>query len=120
MKVAISAQGETLQSSVEPRFGRAPYFILVDTETGSHQAVDNELNVAAVQGAGVQTAQFIAGQKANVVLTGHCGPKAFRTLEAAGIKVYVGMSGTVQQALAELEAEKLTPTADADVEGHWT
>ena len=119
MKVAVSAVGKTLDSAVDPRFGRAAGFVLVDTDTGQHEAIDNTQNLHAMQGAGVQAAQTIARHNAEYVITGHCGPKAFRALEAAGIKVVTGVEGTVAEAVEKLQAGDAKPTHSADVEGHW-
>ena len=119
MKVVISAQGPELTGLVDPRFGRAAWFLCVDTETGAFQANRNEQNLNAVQGAGIQSAQNAVNLGAEAVLTGHCGPKAFRVLTAAGIKVYVGVEGTAAEALGKLRAGKLQETDGADVEGHW-
>jgi len=119
MKIAISAQGTDLASPVDPRFGRAKTFIIYDTETGEFEAVDNEQNLNAAQGAGIQAAQNVAAHDVECVLTGHCGPNAFKTLDGAGIKTIVGVEGTVQGAIDRLKAGKLKPTNGADVEGHW-
>jgi predicted Fe-Mo cluster-binding NifX family protein len=111
--------GKTLDSAVDPRFGRAAGFVLVDTDTGQHQAIDNSQNLSAPQGAGIQAAQTVSRHDADYVMTGHCGPKAFRALEAAGIKVVVGIDGTVEEAVEKLKAGAVKPSDDADVEGHW-
>ena len=119
MKVAITAQGKTLESPVDPRFGRAQCFILIDTDSGGFEVVDNQQNVNASQGAGIQAAKTIADRKAEVLVTGHCGPKAFRTLLSAGIKVVVGAGGTGTEALEKFKSGELKPAEGADVEGHW-
>jgi predicted Fe-Mo cluster-binding NifX family protein len=119
MKIAVTSAGKTLDDPVDSRFGRAPGFILFDTETGELQAVDNTQNLNAAQGAGIQAAEAVSRLGAGCLLTGHCGPKAFRTLEAAGIRVYTGVQGTVRAALEAWQAGKLTPTPAADVESHW-
>lgn len=119
MKLVITSQGNTLESPVDPRFGRAKYFVLVDTETNQVTAHDNVQNVNAPQGAGIQAAQTVARLGAEAVLTGNVGPKAFTTLQAAGIAIYPGASGTAQDALAQFQAGRLTVAAKANVEGHW-
>jgi len=119
MKVAISAKGVSLESEVDQRFGRAKYFLVCDTENGSTDAHSNYVNLNAMQGAGIQSAANVAGLGVEAVLTGHVGPNSFRALSAAGIKVYTGFTGTVEQALEDLKAGKLTPVDSADVEGHW-
>ena len=119
MKVAVTAQGRELTSQVDPRFGRSACFLIVDTESGDHQVLDNAQNLGAAQGAGVQAAQALIEQGVEAVLTGHCGPKAFRTLQAAGIEIYVGVTGTVQSALDGLQGGVHQRASSPDVEGHW-
>jgi len=119
MKVVVTAQGAGLDSPVDPRFGRAAYFVLVDTDTGEATAEDNAQNLNAPQGAGIQAGQTVARLGAEAVLTGHVGPKAFTTLQAAGIRVYAGASGTVREAVEALKAGRLEAAEKADVQGHW-
>ncbi len=119
MKVCITSQGRDLSAQLDPRFGRAAAFIIVDTDGGDFQVVDNKQNLQAAQGAGIQAAQTVAGTGVKVVITGHCGPKAYRTLAAAGVKIYSGASGTVAEALEAFKAGKLSDTGGPDVEGHW-
>jgi predicted Fe-Mo cluster-binding NifX family protein len=119
MRVAVTSQGEELTSDVDPRFGRASRFVVMDTETGEHQVVDNSRNSDAQQGAGVQAAQTVADLKVDAVVTGHCGPKAFRVLAAAGIKVYLGADGTVRSAIEKLKSGGFEEAGGPSVEGHW-
>jgi predicted Fe-Mo cluster-binding NifX family protein len=120
MKVAISARGKTLDSLIDERFGRARFIVLVETDGESLlAAVDNVQNLNASQGAGIQAAQTVSRQGAKAVVTGHCGPKAFQALSAAGIAVYTGASGTVQQAVAAFASGQLKPAEAPDVAGHW-
>jgi predicted Fe-Mo cluster-binding NifX family protein len=119
VKILITANGETLDAPVDSRFGRAARFILYDSTTREVTAVDNRQNLEAAQGAGIQAAEIVSRLGAECLLTGHCGPKAFRALSAAGIRVYNGASGTVAQAIASFEAGRLRQAAGADVDGHW-
>ena len=119
MKIAVSSMGDTLDSAVDPRFGRAAQFVLVDTDTGEHKTISNAQNLSAAQGAGIQAAETVFSHGAEFVMTGHCGPKAFRALNAAGIKVIIGVEGTVAEAVDKLKAGEVQPTDGADVEGHW-
>ncbi|MBN1852030.1 MAG: NifB/NifX family molybdenum-iron cluster-binding protein [Pirellulales bacterium] len=119
MKVAVTAQDPNLESTVDPRFGRARYFLLVDTDTGNFTAHDNAQNLNALQGAGIQAAQTVVQLGAEALLTGNVGPKAFTTLQAGGVTVYPGATGTVQQALEDLRSGRLQPAGKANVEGHW-
>jgi predicted Fe-Mo cluster-binding NifX family protein len=119
MKVIVTAQGPNIDSPVDPRFGRARYFLLIDTDTRECSAHDNAQNLNAPQGAGIQAAQTVARLGAEAVLTGHVGPKAFTALQAAGITVYTGASDTVQKAVERLVAGGFSAADGADVEGHW-
>lgn len=119
MKIVITAQGDSPDSPVDPRFGRARHFVLHDTETGEYAAVANTQNLQAPQGAGIQAGRTVADTGARAVLTGNCGPKAFRVLSEAGIKVYTGVQGTVRDAVEAFQRGDLTEATDANVEGHW-
>ncbi|MDD2708372.1 MAG: NifB/NifX family molybdenum-iron cluster-binding protein [Verrucomicrobiae bacterium] len=120
MKIAISASGADLNSQVDPRFGRAARFILFDTEKQTFSVVDNTKNLNAAQGAGIQSAENVSRSGAKVVITGHCGPKAFRALQAANVQVVVGASGAVSDAIEQFRSGKLKTAESADVEGHWS
>lgn len=104
MKLVVSSTGGSLDSPVDPRFGRAAWFVLVDTESGEHWAVENIQGQKAGHGAGIMAAQTVSNLKAEVLLTGECGPKAFDALKAAGIKVRTGAAGTVVQAVEAFKA----------------
>jgi predicted Fe-Mo cluster-binding NifX family protein len=120
MKVALTAQGPDLDSPVDPRFGRAQYFLLIDSETGQFTAHDNEQNLNAVQGAGIQAAQTVLRLGAQAVLTGNVGPKAFATLQAGQVAIYPGAAGTVRQTLERWRSGDLQAAGKANVEGHWS
>ena len=108
-----------MQSPFDPRFGRAKWFIVIDTETEDFEAVDNKKNFNAAQGAGIQAGLNAAELGVNAVVTGNVGPKAFATLNAAGIRVYTGAEGTVQDALDKFKAGALESAQGANVEPHW-
>jgi predicted Fe-Mo cluster-binding NifX family protein len=117
MKIAITASSPELTSPVDPRLGRCPYFIFIDPETMEFEAAENP-NVASASGAGIQTAQFIANKGVKTVLTGSCGPNAFQTLQAAGVEVIVGVTGTVEQAVQQYKSGQFQTTAQANVPPH--
>jgi predicted Fe-Mo cluster-binding NifX family protein len=83
------------------------------------QEQDNAQNLNAPQGAGIQAAATVSRLGATVLITGHCGPKAFQALTAAGIKIYTGATGSVSDAVAQFKAGTLKAADTADVEGHW-
>jgi len=119
MKIAITATGQEMSSNVDPRFGRAKFFMVVDIETNEAVAHDNAQNLNAAQGAGIQAGETVARLGVTVVVTGNVGPKAFRILNAAGIKVYLAGAGTVADAIQKFKAGELPEASDANVEGHW-
>jgi len=119
MKVAVTSQGEDLDSQVDPRFGRARNFVVVDTESDAFETHDNAQNLNASQGAGIQAARNVAQMGVNAVITGNVGPKAFAALQAGNIRVFVGARGSVRQALEDLKAGNLQSAKEASVEGHW-
>lgn len=119
MHIAVTSRGEDLMAEVDSRFGRAPKFIIVDSDTMSFQVVDNKQSLDLPQGAGIQAAQNIIPHSPDVLLTGNCGPKAFKLLDAAGIKVVVGVRGTIKVAVEAYLNGEYTHTTQANVEGHW-
>ena len=119
MKVAVTAKGTQLTDKVDPRFGRAAYILIVDTETMECEALDNSSNVNAFKGAGIQAATMVADKGAKVLLTGYCGPNAFKTVSAAGIKVVDDVDGTVAEAVDAFKTKPVTYSEGANVEGHW-
>ena len=119
MKIAITSQGKDLDAPVDPRFGRAAYILIVDTADETLEVLDNSENVNAFKGAGIQAAAAVGDRGAEVLLTGFCGPNAFKTLAAAGVKVASDASGTVRDALEAFKKGEMTLAEDANVEGHW-
>jgi predicted Fe-Mo cluster-binding NifX family protein len=102
---------------MDPRFGRCRSFIIVDPESDKSEAFSNE-SVTASGGAGTQSAQFLANQGVDAVVTGNIGPNASRALEAAGIKVYTMAGGTVRDALQAYRAGKISTVTGATVDSH--
>ena len=119
MKIVITSTGNDLSAQVDQRFGRAAMFILYDLDNGNFEVVDNIQNLNAAQGAGIQAAQNVFNMQAQALITGHCGPKAFAALTAAGVKIYCGAAGSVESVIEQYRKGELTPSAGADVEGHW-
>jgi len=109
MKIAVSASGGTLDANVDPRFGRCPYFVIVETEDNrikSHEVVSNQA-VQAMRGAGIQAAQSVVNKGAEVVITGNIGPNAFSVLSQTGIKIVTGVSGKVSEVVKKYLKGKL-------------
>jgi predicted Fe-Mo cluster-binding NifX family protein len=109
MKIAVSSTGQTLDSMVEARFGRCPYFLIVDPATLEFEAIANpSLEIGG--GAGIQSAQLIADKGASVILTGNCGPNALKAFEKAGIQVITNVAGSVSQVVLQFTAGALKST----------
>jgi len=109
LKIAISATNESLDAQIDPRFGRCPYFVIVESETMKFETIPN-LSQNAPSGAGIQAAQTIASKGAKVVLTGNVGPNAFQALSTAGIKIVTGVFGTVKEAVEKFKSGQLQGT----------
>lgn len=114
MKVAVSSTGPDIDAQVDPRFGRCQYFVVVDSDSMDSEAFENP-NIMASGGAGIQSAQLVAEHGAQVVLTGNCGPNAYQTLEAAGISVVVGASGTVREVVQKHKDGGFSPASGPSV-----
>ena len=117
MKIAVTSTGNTLESPIDPRFGRCQFFIFVDPETMEFEAVENAAGMAS-GGAGPQAAQFVANKGAEAVLTGHVGPNAVSALKAAGITIYVSATGTVKETVSLFKNGQLQEVGEATVASH--
>jgi len=106
MKIAVSSQGPTLDSQVEPRFGRCLYFMMVNPATLEFEAIANA-NFELKGGAGIQAAELVVEKGPAVILTGSCGPNARQVIDQAGIRVITGVSGTVSQVVQQFTAGSL-------------
>ena len=115
MKIAITSTGPSLDSDVDPRFGRGQFFIIIDVDSENFEAAQNP-NIDTGGGAGIQSAQLMAQKGVAAVLTGSCGPNAFQAFSAAGIQVFTGASGTVRQTLQNYKSGRLTANTQPDVD----
>ena len=106
MKIAVSATGSDLNASVDSRFGRCAYFLIIDTDTMDYEAYPNNSSGFS-SGAGTSAAQFVASKGVKYVITGNCGPKAMQVLSAAGIKVILGQSGPVRDVVERFKKGEL-------------
>ena len=116
MKIIITASSDKVDQPFNPRFGRAEYFILMDSETREAEAFTNPA-INAHGGAGPQAVQFIATHMPDAVISGRFGPNAFSALEAAGIKAYIASSGAVSEVLDQFLAGGLTEAGEASGPG---
>jgi predicted Fe-Mo cluster-binding NifX family protein len=119
MKVVFTTSGDSLDSPLDTRFGRAPKFLIYDLDAETFEVIDNQDNVAMAHGAGVQSAGMVARLAPSAIVTGHCGPKAFSVLSAAGIKIHTSDAATVAEALEQYRSGQLSQAVASNVGGHW-
>lgn len=113
MKIAVSALGTTPDDKVDDRFGRARYLQFYSADGELVEVVENAENRNAMQGAGIGTAELVAGRSVDTVITGHLGPKAFDALAAAGVSGFSGSGMTVREAVEAFRTGKLAPLSEA-------
>jgi len=118
MKICVSAVANSLNAQLDPRFGRCPYFVIVDSESMQFEAIPNMAS-GAMGGAGIQAAQIIANKGVKVVITGNVGPNAFQALSAAGIKIVTGAFGTIREVVEKYKKGELSETNAPTVGGHF-
>jgi predicted DNA-binding protein (UPF0251 family)/predicted Fe-Mo cluster-binding NifX family protein len=108
-KIAVSSEGPGLDGPVDPRFGRAAGFVIIDPDTMASEYVDNAASQGMAQGAGIQTAELMTRHGVGVVLTGYVGPKAFQALSAAGIKIGQNLEDlSVRQAIEKYKTGQVS------------
>lgn len=117
MKIAVSSSGKTLDSALDPRFGRCPWFLVVDPADMRYEVFDNQ-SAARSGGAGIQAAQFLADKDVSAVITGHVGPNAVQTLSAAGIEIFAQQQGTIRETVEKYKSGSLNLTAQPTVGRH--
>ena len=118
MKIAITSTTPNMDADIDPRFGRCQYFIIIDPETMEYETLDNS-GAAAGGGAGIATAQTLTGKNIEAVLTGNCGPNAYETLTAAGIKVITNVSGKARDVINRYKTGELKASSQPNVAGHF-
>lgn len=118
MKIAVTAERPSLDARVDPRFGRCACFLVIETDDLSFEVLENT-NVAMPGGAGIQAAEYMADQGVDHILTGNCGPNAYKALSAAGIGVVTGCSGVVREVVEQFRSGKLAAAGRPSVAGHF-
>ncbi|MBN1794006.1 MAG: NifB/NifX family molybdenum-iron cluster-binding protein [Candidatus Omnitrophica bacterium] len=118
MKICVTSQGNTLESQVDPRFGRCQYFMIIDTDTLEFTGLPNP-NIDGMGGVGVKSGQLMADHGVKVVLTGNVGPNAFQTLQAAGIEVISGVSGKVNEVVNDYKQGRFGVAREPNVDSKF-
>ena len=111
MKIAITITSPSLESEVDPRFGRGAYLLVIDPDTLEWQAFPNS-GVNASGGAGIQAAQFLVDHQVDAAISGDFGPNAFDAQKAAGISMFLfGPCRTVGETIQRYQSGQLEPLA---------
>ena len=118
MKIAAPSIGKELTSHLDLRFGRAKYFLVVDTLTIDYDVIENVKNTDLEHHAGVEAANTLLDYDIDVLITFNCGPKAFEILSAAGIKIVTGAEGRVIEVVTQYTSGKLKPSETPNVGRH--
>ena len=107
-KIAVTAESPDLEARIDPRFGRAAGFVVIDPDTMAFDYVDNGASQVMAKGAGIQAAEILADTGAGVLLTGFVGPKAYQALSAAGIAIGQNLENlTVREAVQNFRDGKI-------------
>lgn len=119
MKFAITATETSLHADVKARLCRAPYHIIVETDSLTFQAIENPYG-ATGGSAGIQSAQTMSERNVAFVLTCGCSPNALQVFNAAGVQIIVGVNGSVRQVIEQFKAGAFSPTTQPSVESHFS
>lgn len=119
MKIAVTSSGATMDSPLDVRFGRAAWFMVHDTDSGTWEAIQNDQNLNLPQGAGIQSASTVVNAGCQILISAHCGPKAFDVLKKGLVQIFLAADGTAKQCVEKYKRGGLRELANADVEGHW-
>ena len=117
MKIAIPADDKTMEGNVSNSFGRAPYYLIYDTETGQSEFIENSA-AQAQGGAGIKAAQGVVDSKAKTLLTPRCGENAAKVLQEAQVKIYQSVVGSLSKNIQTFEAGKLSPLLEIHAGHH--
>jgi len=118
MKIAVSSTGTEPSSNVDLRFGRAPFFLIFDSESEDFEVISNEENSQMAQGVGIQAAQLMASKGVQILISGKVGPKAYSALKMAGIEPVTFQGGTVSEAVEMARDGKLPKLSGPNAGGH--
>lgn len=118
MKIAVTASNNRgLETEVDPRFGRAAYFAVIDSESMEVEFIDNSAANAS-SGAGIEAAQLVSDQGVEGLISVKVGPKAFKALQSADIKIYNVDGGSLKEAAEAYKAGELDKLDNPTNPGH--
>ncbi len=117
MKIAVTSQGESIDSAIDERFGRCNFFVIIDPNNMEHEILPNEA-IASSGGAGIRAVQALVNKNVEALITGNIGPNAFDVLRQAGVKVFRS-SGNVRDTVEKFKEGKLEEIKEANVGKHF-
>ena len=102
MRLAISAEDNTIESLIDQRFGRCKYFLIVELADDGIKEVTAMENEGALQGhgAGLKAAQQMGDLDVDAIITGSLGPNSTAVLEKLGIRAFQA-SGIAKDAVTK-------------------
>jgi len=118
MKIAITASQPNMDAEVDQRFGRCSYFLVVDPETLEYETIENN-SASSASGAGISTAQMVVNKDITTIITGNCGPNAYKVLADAGVKVITGVEGKIAKAIENYNSGNYLATEQPSVGEHF-
>ncbi len=116
MRFAVTAFRPELSSPIDQRFGRARYLLIIDLPDRTTTVIDNQSEIHAARDAGLRAARTVIESQADALITGHCGPKALRALQAAGVIVYKVSDGSIAEAIDGFDEGQLSVAVKADAD----
>lgn len=111
MKIAIPVDDNSMKTKVCISFGRAPFFLIYDTESKESSFLNNSA-AASQGGAGIKAAQTIVDSQVSALLTPRCGENAAKVINAAKIKIYKTINDSLQENIAAFNEGKLVMLTD--------
>jgi len=118
MRIVLTSTSPGLEAAIDPRFGRADYFLVVDIDTLEWEVHTNP-GANAAGGAGIKAAQCIFKFNVAAAISGEFGPNAFDALQAAGIAMYrYGDCRTASQAIERFKVGQLEKIGAPTRQGH--
>ncbi len=110
MRIAAAVEGKELSDMIAPHMGAASHILIMDTESVSFEVKENRIDPSLAQGSGLQTCRNLIEFGADLLITGACGPRAFRKLEALGIRVLAGAEGAAGNSIRRVIDNDLSPS----------
>ena len=114
MKIAVSSSGNSLDSTLDPRFGRCAYFLIVNPADTRYEVFNNQ-GAAQSRGAGIQAAKFLVAKDVTAVISGHVRPNVLQVFAAANIETFVAEQGTIKEVVERYKSGGLRPTRQTAV-----